>query len=226
MLQVLYLIFNEGYAATSGPDLTSADLSAEAIRLARLVNGLLDEPEAKGLLALMLLHESRRPARLDAAGDIVLLEDQDRRLWDGGRIAEARGQIEAAMAGRRIGPYLLQAAIAAVHADAPSLETTDWGQIVGLYDLLLRIEPSPVIALNRAAAVGLRDGPAAGLAAVDAAIATGKLDAYHLAHAARADLLRRLGRAPEAREAYARALDLARQPAEQRFLQRRLAALG
>ncbi len=225
VLRVLYLIFNEGYAATEGPSLVRHDLTADAIRLGRLVAALLPEPESLGLLALMLLHDSRRETRTDAAGDLVLLEDQDRTRWDRGHIAEAQGIIARAMASRRVGPYLLQAAIAAVHAEAPSAAATDWSQIVALYDVLLRIEPSPVIALNRAAAIGLRDGAEAGLAAIDTVMGQGGLDAYHLAHSARADMLRRLGRADAAATAYRQALGLARQPAERRFLERRLAAL-
>jgi RNA polymerase sigma-70 factor (ECF subfamily) len=202
------------------------DLCAEAIRLGRLAAGLLDDPEAHGLLALMLLHQARRAARVDAAGDIVLLEDQDRSLWDRDAIAEAQALIRRAMAAGPVGPYTLQAAIAAVHAAAPGTAKTDWAEIVALYDLLLRADPSPVAALNRAVAVGLRDGPQAGLAAIEAAMAPGDLDAYHLAHAARADLQRRLGLTEAARASYERALDLARLPAERRFLQRRLAGLG
>jgi RNA polymerase sigma-70 factor (ECF subfamily) len=224
-LQVLYLIFNEGYAATQGPELTRDDLCAEAIRLARLVVALLDEPEALGLLALMLLHDARRATRVDAAGDLVLLENQDRSRWDRARIAEAQALIERALRARRVGPYLLQAAIAAVHADAPSARDTDWVEIVGLYDVLLRVDPSPVVALNRAAAVAMRDGPEAGLAAIEAVLAQGALDAYPLAHAARADMQRRLGRAEAARTSYQRALELTRQPAERRFLQARLALM-
>lgn len=224
-LQVVYLIFNEGYAATQGPDLIRADLCHEAIRLGRLLAGLVDEPEALGLLALMRLHDSRRTARLDDAGDTVLLEDQDRGLWDRNAIAEARRLIDQAMASRHIGVYTLQAAIAAVHAEAASLATTDWGQVVALYDVLLRVEPSPVVALNRAVAVSQRDGAEKGLAAIDAVMAGNQLDAYHLAHAARADLLRQMGRVAEAKTSYQCALDLARQPAERRFLLGRLAEL-
>jgi RNA polymerase sigma-70 factor (ECF subfamily) len=224
-LQVLYLIFNEGYAATDGPSLTRADLCAEAIRLGRLVSELLDEPEAQGLLALMLLHEARRATRVDAAGDIVLLEDQDRTLWDRARIIEAQGLVERSLGSRRVGPYALQAAIAALHAEAPGVGDTDWPQIVALYDVLLRIAPSPVVALNRAAALGMRDGPEAGLAAIEAVLEGGGLDTYHLAHAARADMQRRLGLAEAARASYRRALDLTRQPAERRFLEARLAQL-
>ena len=225
-LQVIYLIFNEGYAATDGPSLTRADLSAEAIRLGRLVVDLMAEPEAIGLLALMLLHEARRPARLDAAGDIILLDDQDRSLWNGRLIAQAQALIDQALASRRAGPYLLQAAIAALHAEAPSFDDTDWTQVVALYDVLHRLGPSPVVALNRAAAIGMRDGPQAGLAAIEAAMGQGGLDNYHLAHAARADMQRRLGLASQAAASYRRALELARQPAERRFLAARLAQLG
>ena len=222
VLHVVYLIFNEGYAATEGPRLVRADLCAEAIRIARHLVALLDEPEALGLLALMVLHESRRAARVDADGDLVLLEDQERAAWDRGQIAEAQAILERALLARRVGPYVLQAAIAAVHAEAASFAATDWAQIVGLYDVLHRIDASPVIALNRAVAVGMRDGPAAGLAAIDAVLAHGALDDYHLAHAARADHQRRLGLTDDARASYQRALRLARQPAEQRFLQARL----
>ncbi len=225
-LRVVYLIFNEGYAATEGPSLTRGDLCAEAVRLGRLLVDLLDEPEALGLLALMLLHEARRATRVDAAGDLVLLENQDRSLWDRARIAEARDLIEQSMGSRRIGPYGLQAAIAAVHAQAPSTDETDWTQITGLYDVLLRIAPSPVVGLNRAVALGMRDGPQAGLAAIEAVIGEGGLDSYHLAHAARADMQRRLGLAEAAQGSYQRALDLARQPAERRFLQGRLEELA
>jgi RNA polymerase sigma-70 factor (ECF subfamily) len=225
-LQVIYLIFNEGYAATQGPNLLRDDLCAEAIRLGRLVAELLDEPEALGLLALMLLHEARRPTRVDATGDLILLENQNRSLWDRGRIAEAQGLIERALVSRRFGPYLLQAAVAAVHAEAPSVGETDWAQIVTLYDVLLRVDPSPVVALNRAAALGMRDGPEAGLESIDAALEQGGLDDYHLAHSARADMQRRLGLAKAARASYQRALELTRQPAERRFLQARLSQLA
>jgi RNA polymerase sigma-70 factor (ECF subfamily) len=226
VLQVLYLIFNEGYAASEGPSLTRDDLCAEAIRLSRILVQLLDEPEALGLLALMLLHEARRGARIDAAGDLSLLEHQDRALWNRERISEAEGLIERALHARRIGPYLLQAAIAAVHVEAPNAAATDWPQIVGLYDVLRRVDPSPVVALNRAVAVGMRDGPEVGLAAIEAVLAQGGLDDYHLAHAARADMQRRLGLSEAARVSYTRALELTRQPAERRFLEIRLSELS
>jgi RNA polymerase sigma-70 factor (ECF subfamily) len=225
VLHVVYLVFNEGYSASSGDSLTRPDLSGEAIRLARLLAELLPEPEALGLLALLLLHESRRAARASPGGDLVLLEEQDRALWDRALIGEGCALVERALRSRRFGPYTLQAAVAAVHAEAPDAASTDWAQIVGLYDVLLRADPSPVVELNRAVAVAMRDGPAAGLAGVDAVLGRGGLAGYHLAHAARADLCRRLGRTAEARAAYARALDLARQEPERRFLRRRLAEL-
>ena len=194
VLHVVYLVFNEGYSASSGTSLTRCDVSAEAIRLGRLLVELLPEPEAVGLLALMLLHESRRAARSTPDGELVLLADQDRTLWDRALIAEGISLVERAISSRRFGPYTLQAAIAAVHAEAATADATDWAQIVGLYDVLARADPSPVIELNRAAAIAMRDGPAAGLAIVDAILARGDLDGYHLAHSARADLCRRLGR--------------------------------
>jgi RNA polymerase sigma-70 factor (ECF subfamily) len=226
VLRVIYLVFNEGYAASSGASLTRHDLSGEAIRLARLLVELLPEAEAMGLLALMLLHESRRAARTTGDGDLVLLEDQDRARWNRALIGEGTALTERALATRRVGPYALQAAISAVHAEAPAAAATDWAQITGLYDLLLRIEPSPVIELNRAVAVAMHQGPAAGLALVDALLARGELHDYRLAHAARADFCRRLGRDDEARAAYERALALTHQEPERRFLERRLAALA
>jgi RNA polymerase sigma-70 factor (ECF subfamily) len=226
VLHVVYLVFNEGYSASSGEALTRADLSGEAIRLGRLLVELLPEPEAVGLLALMLLHESRRPTRTSASGELVLLDEQDRACWDRKKIAEGCALVERALRSRRFGPYTLQAAIAAVHAEAPTAAATDWAQIAGLYDVLLRADPSPVVALNRAAAVAMRDGPAPGLALVDALLARGELADYHLAHSARADFLRRLGRSADARAAYARALTLARQEPERRFLERRLRELA
>ena len=222
VLHVIYLVFNEGYFASSGTSLTRHDLSGEAIRLGRLLIELLPEPEAMGLLALMLLHESRRAARTSPAGDLILLEDQDRSLWNRAQIAEGAVLVQRALSSRRIGPYTLQAAIAAVHAQAPTAAGTDWAQIVGLYDVLARAEPSPVVELNRAAAVAMRDGPLAGLALIDAILARGELEGYHLAHSARADLCRRLGRTAEARRSYQRALSLTRQEPERRFLVRRL----
>ncbi len=225
VLHVIYLVFNEGYAASSGASVTRAELSGEAIRLGRLLVELLPDPEAVGLLALMLLHESRRPARTTPAGELILLDDQDRSLWNREQIAEGLRLVDRALGARRIGPYTIQAAIAAVHAQAPSAGATDWARIVGLYELLARVEPSPVVELNRAVAVAMRDGPAAGLALVDAILARGELVDYHLAHSARADLCRRLGRTAEARAAYERALALARQEPERRFLARRLSEL-
>jgi RNA polymerase sigma-70 factor (ECF subfamily) len=222
VLRVVYLVFNEGYAASSGDSVTRHDLSAEAIRLGRLLQELLPEPEVQGLLALMLLHESRRAARATPSGDIVLLEDQDRSRWDHGLIAEGSRLVQRALSSGRAGPYAVQAAISAVHADAPRFAETDWAEIVGLYDLLLRMEPSPIVELNRAVAVAMRDGAEAGLALVDAILARGELARYHLAHAARADMCRRLGRTAEARASYESALALARQEPERRFLRRRL----
>ena len=225
VLQVVYLVFNEGYYASSGASLTRPDVSAEAIRLGRLLVELLPEPEALGLLALMLLHESRRAARATPAGELVLLDEQDRSLWNREQIAEGTALVARALSSRRIGPYALQAAIAAVHAEAPRAEATDWAQIVALYDALLRADPSPVVELNRAAAIAMRDGPGAALPLVDALLARGELRDYHLAHAARADLCRRLGRAAEARVSYERALQLTRQSPQRRFLERRLSEL-
>jgi RNA polymerase sigma-70 factor, ECF subfamily len=225
VLQVIYLVFNEGYSASSGASLTRRDLSAEAIRLGRLIVDLLPEPEVVGLLALMLLHEARRDARTSATGELVLLADQDRSRWHRDQIAEGLALVEKALASRRFGPYTLQAAIAAVHAEAPTASATDWPQIVGLYDVLMRADPSPVVELNRAAAMAMRDGPEAGLALIDAMLARGDLSEYHLTHSARADLCRRLGRVHEARAAYERALALAKQEPERRFLERRLREL-
>lgn len=226
VLRVVYLIFNEGYSASSGSSLTRSDLSGEAIRLGRLLIELLPEPEVLGLLALMLLHESRRVARSTSSGEIILLEEQNRALWNRDQIVEGSALVAHALSSRRIGPYTLQAAIASVHAEAPSAAATNWGQIVGLYDVLARIEPSPIIDLNRAVAVAMRDGPAAGLAIVDSLLANGELEDYHLAHSAKADFCRRLGKTAEARTSYQRALTLARQEPEQRFLERRLAELA
>jgi len=218
-------VFNEGYSASSGDSLTRVDLSSEAIRLGRLLVELLPEPEALGLLALMLLQESRRAARASPTGELVLLADQDRSLWNRAQIAEGSALVERALASRRFGPYTLQAAIAAVHAAAATADATDWSEIVGLYDILLQAEPSPVVELNRAVAVAMRDGPAAGLELVDAILARGDLQDYRLAHAARADLCRRLGDAAQARASYDRALALTRQEPERRFLERLLAEL-
>jgi RNA polymerase sigma-70 factor (ECF subfamily) len=226
VLRVIYLVFNEGYAASSGASVTRHDLSAEAIRLGRLLVELLPEPEALGLLALMLLQDSRRAARASKSGELILLDDQDRSLWDREQIAEGTRLVERALSSRRFGPYMIQAAIAAVHADAPNGAATDWVEIVGLYDVLSRADASPVIELNRAVAVAMRDGPVAGLALVDAILDRGDLLDYRLAHAARAELCRRLGRIADARLSYERALALARQEPERRFLERRLAALG
>ena len=254
VLRVIYLVFNEGYAASSGASLTRHDLSAEAIRLGRLLVQLLPpfdsstssgasraasggdslrasrasggtEPEAQGLLALMLLQESRRAARTSPSGELILLDDQDRSLWDRTLIAEGIRLVEQLLSARRFGPYTIQAAIAAVHAEAPTAAATDWGEIVGLYDVLSRADPSPVIELNRAVAVAMRDGPAAGLELIDAILGRGDLSDYRLAHAARAELCRRLGRTTDARASFERALALTRQEPERRFLERRLAEL-
>ncbi|WP_460370498.1 RNA polymerase sigma factor [Pseudomonas sp. Tul1A2] len=225
VLRVIYLVFNEGYSASVGAELTREDLTREAIRLGRLLMELLPEPEVMGLLAMMLLHESRRPARTSPSGELVLLDDQDRSLWDAGLITEGCALVERALTTRRFGPYCLQAAIAAVHAEAPSAGETDWGQIVGLYDVLLRAVPSPVIELNRAVAVAKRDGALAGLNLIEGILTQGELQDYHLAHSARAEFCRQLGRVEEARAAYLRALELTRQEPERRFIQGRLMAL-
>ncbi len=222
VLHVIYLVFNEGYLATSGESLTRADLSAEAIRLGRLLVELLPEPEVNGLLALMLLHEARRTARSSPQGEMILLEDQDCSLWNQEQIEEGTELVERAIQSRRFGPYTLQAAIAAVHAEARDARSTDWRQIVGLYDVLLRTDPSPVVELNRAAAVSMSEGPAAGLALIDAILVRGDLADYHLAHAARGDLCRRLGRIQEAIDSYEIALRLTTQNAERSFITRRL----
>jgi RNA polymerase sigma-70 factor, ECF subfamily len=225
VLHVIYLVFNEGYSASFGASLTRTDLSGEAIRLGRLIVELLPDPEVLGLLALMLLHESRREARTSVQGEIVLLDEQDRTRWDRALIAEGTALVERALGSRRFGSYSLQAAISALHAEAPDASSTDWAQIAALYDVLLRIEPTPVVALNRAAAVGMRDGPSAGLALVDALMKDGTLAEYRLAHAARADFLRRLGRRDESADAYRRALALTTQQPERRFVERRLREL-
>jgi RNA polymerase sigma-70 factor, ECF subfamily len=225
VLRVIYLVFNEGYYASAGQSLTRTDLSAEAIHLGRTVIDLLPEPEAIGLLALMLLTESRRAARATVDGDIVLLEEQDRSLWNAALITEGTALVQAALTSRRFGPYTLQAAIAAVHAEATQASATDWKQIVGLYEVLARADASPVVLLNRAVAIAMRDGPEAGLALIDPLLARGELEEYHFAHAARADLCRRAGRTEQARRSYLRALALARQEPERRFLQRRLSEL-
>ena len=226
VLQVVYLVFNEGYYTSSGSSLTRADLSEEAIRLGRLLLELLPEPEVMGLLALMLLQESRRAARSTPTGELILLEDQDRSLWNRNHIAEGIAVVERALGSRRFGPYTLQAAIAAVHAKAPDAASTDWPQIVALYNLLARAEPSAIIELNRAVAVAMSDGPEAGLALIDAIFARGELTDYRLAHAARADLCRRLGRTAEARKSYEKALALTQQEPERRFLEKRLEKLS
>jgi RNA polymerase sigma-70 factor (ECF subfamily) len=226
VLRVVYLVFNEGYSASSGAALTRHDLSNEAISLGRLLVDLLPEPEALGLLALMLLHDSRRATRTSPSGELILLNDQNRLLWNRDQITAGSALVERALAARQIGPYTVQAAIAAVHANAPNADATDWTQIVALYDLLSRAEPSPVVELNRAVAVAMRDGPSVGVVLIDAILGRGDLSDYHLAHAARADLCRRLGRKAEARASYERALSLAQQEPERRFLERRLAELA
>jgi RNA polymerase sigma-70 factor (ECF subfamily) len=226
VLRVIYLVFNEGYAASSGASVTRHDLSAEAIRLGRLLVDLLPEPEALGLLALMLLHESRRAARTSPSGELILLEDQDRSLWNRDQIAEGVRLVQQALTSRRAGGYAIQAAIAAVHAEAPNAAATDWVEIVGLYDVLWQTDPSPVIELNRAVAVAMRDGPAVGVRLVNAILDRGDLRDYRFAHAARGELSRRLGRTADARVSYERALALTRQEPERRFLERRIAELS
>jgi RNA polymerase sigma-70 factor, ECF subfamily len=226
VLQTIYLVFNEGYTASSGTSLTRADLASEAIRLGRLVVELLPDSEAIGLLALMLLQESRRTARTSSTGDLILLEDQDRSRWNREQIAEGRALVQRSLASREFGSYTLQAAIAAVHSEAQSAAATDWAQIAALYDLLVQLQPSPVVALNRAVAVAMRDGPLAGLQAIDEILVRGDLTDYHLAHAARADLCRRLGRTTDARDSYQQALAIAKQEPERRFLEKRLRELG
>jgi RNA polymerase sigma-70 factor, ECF subfamily len=225
VLQVVYLVFNEGYSASAGDSLTRYDLSGEAIRLGRVLMELLPEPEAMGLLGLMLLQDSRRAARTSATGELILLEDQDRALWSRDQITEGVALVQRALSMGQVGPYTIQAAIAAVHAQAPSAAATDWGHIVALYDLLLQAHPSPVIELNRAVAVAMRDGPLEGLTLINTILTRGELENYHLAHAARADLFRRLGQTAEARTSYQRALSLTQQEPERRFLDKRLAEL-
>jgi RNA polymerase sigma-70 factor, ECF subfamily len=226
VLRVIYLVFNEGYTASSGTELMRLDLAGEAIRLGRLLADMLPETEAIGLLALMLLHDSRRAARASPAGELILLEEQDRSLWHREQIAEGSALVQRALSSRRFGPYSLQAAIAAVHCEAARAADTDWSEIVPLYDLLLRIEPTPIVELNRAVAIAMRDGPEAALALVEDLLARGDLAGYRLAHAARADLCRRLGRFAEARDAYGRALALTQLEPERQFLRRRLAELA
>ena len=226
VLRVVYLVFNEGYSASSGTSLTRADLSGEAIRLGRLLLELMQEPEVMGLLALMLLHESRRTARTSATGELVLLDQQDRSLWNRDLIKDGIALVERSLSSRRFGPYTIQAAIAAVHAESPNASATDWAQIVALYGLLIQADPSPVIELNRAVAVAMRDGPLAGLELIDAILARGELKNYYLAHSAQADFCRRLGRTEEAQASYQRALNLTQQEPERRFLEGRLRELG
>ncbi len=225
VLQVIYLIFNEGYSASSGESLTRSDLSTEAIRLCRLLLELLPEPEAMGLLALMLLHESRKAARTNADGDLILLEDQDRSLWNREMIREGVAFVEKAFSFQPVGPYSIQSAISAIHAEAPTPSETDWSEIVGLYGLLMQINPSPIVELNRAVAVAMRDGPEAGLWLVDDILARGELADYHLAHSARAELCRRLGKKAEAKSSYEKALSLVQQEPEKRFLEKRMKEL-
>jgi len=225
VLQVAYLVFNEGYSAAAGAEVTRAELTGEAIRLGRLLTDLQPEPEAVGLLALMLLQESRRAARTSPSGELILLENQDRSLWHRPHIEEGLALLHQALSSRRFGPYTLQAAIAAVHAEAESTAATDWRQIVAIYNQLVRIQPSPVVHLNRAVAIAMRDGPEAGLAHIDAVLAQGELANYYLAHAARADMCRRLGRSAEARSSYEKALSLTQQEPERQFLQERIRQL-
>lgn len=225
VLRVVYLVFNEGYSASTGESITRPDLSGEAIRLGRLLLELLPEPEVIGLLALMLLHESRRTARTGPAGELVLLDEQDRTLWHPDLITEGIALVERALTTRRFGPYCIQAAIAAVHAEAVDAASTDWTQIVALYDVLLRLDPGPVVELNRAAALAMRDGPEAGIRLIERILARGELAGYHPAHAALAELCRRAGRHQDARQAYRRALELVRLEPERRFLERRLGEL-
>ncbi len=222
VLRVIYLVFNEGYSASSGDSLTRHNLSGEAIRLGRVLIELLPEAEATGLLALMLLQDSRHAARTSPTGDLILLEDQDRSLWNQNQISEGASLVERALSTGQVGPYTIQAAIASIHAQASSSTATDWAQIVRLYGMLLQTNPSPVVELNRAVAVAMRDGPAAGLTLIDTILARGDLENYHLSHAARADLCRRLGRTKEARASYKRALSLTQQEPERRFLRKRL----
>jgi RNA polymerase sigma-70 factor (ECF subfamily) len=225
VLQVIYLVFNEGYSAAAGAEVTRAELTGEAIRLGRLLTDLQPEPEVIGLLALMLLQESRRAARTSPAGELILLENQDRSLWNREQIAEGVALLEKALKSRRFGPYTLQAAIAAVHAETKSAAATDWGQIVAIYDQLVRIQPSPVVHLNRAVAIAMRDGPEVGLTHIDAVLEDGELADYYLAHSARADMCRRLGRTAEARSSYEKALALTQQEPERQFLQERIRQL-